>query len=342
MKEPSMTRAEIEKFIAPYLIDLPVEKYPLIAFGIRGIYGENKRGVWDDANGFIERTPAGIFAIFPGNTDPTAPYRKGLGSLSSGQILWFKIGLHRGRQAFRQAAPFLVDRDGIGKRLPAPISCAFNWHDSLSNTTSSLGCQTNPKDVFKVVRELGYMLVRRHYPKTETFPYILVDGSRAAALKLIHEEAKAGDIRYLCQEAVELVKSFEGFRPKPYLCPAGKWSLGFGHTHGVTANTPPVTREQAVKLLEDDLAEFGKGVSKLLDVPTKFNEFGALVSLAYNIGLGNFGSSTLLKKVNARDFFGAADQFLVWNKARNPKTKKLEVLAGLTKRREAERRLFLG
>jgi lysozyme len=269
-------------------------------------------------------------------------YRNGVASLSSGQIAYFKIGLHKGRKAFRQASTFLVDRDGVGRGLSAPVSCALNWHDAPGYTTSSLGCQTNPKDVFPAVRELGYHLINKYYPKKQIIPYILVDGPRAFALAEQHQSAKeGGKSRPVCQAAIDIVKKSEGLRLKPYLCPAGKWTIGYGHTKNVTAETKEITTEIAEHLLAEDLAEFGNGVTKLLEVVTNDNEFGALVSLAYNIGLGNLANSTLLKELNLKNFDKAADQFLVWNKARNPKTKKLEVLAGLTKRRALERNLFL-
>lgn len=179
-KKPQQGREETIALLADLLKQLPEEDYPLVAFGIRAYYrdsmgkpGVNDRGIWDDANGWLERTGDKMYAIFVANCDPTVAHRKGVGSIHAPQIVHFKIGLHKGRQAFRQAAPMLVVRDDIGTVI-APVDCAFNWHDSLSEGTSSLGCQTNPKEIFPAVRELGYMLVRKHYPKTLTFPYLLV------------------------------------------------------------------------------------------------------------------------------------------------------------------------
>ena len=165
------------KFLEPQLKLLPEKEFPLTAFGIRAYYrdtmgkkGKNDRGIWDDAIGWLNRA-TGDFLIFNGNTDPSLPYRKNLGQIHAPQILWFKIGLHKGRPAFRQAADFMVDRDGIGL-VKASVNCAFNWHDSLSGGTSSLGCQTNPRDQFKVAREYGYLWVPKYY-KDKKFPYIL-------------------------------------------------------------------------------------------------------------------------------------------------------------------------
>ncbi len=178
--KPQQGRDATLAMLSDLLKDLPETKWPLIAFGIRGYYldtmgkkGANDRGIWDDANGWIERTGDKTFAIFNANCDPTVTYRKGVGSIHAPQIVWFKKGLHKGRPAFRQADEMLVDRDGVGT-VKAGVGCAFNWHDSLSGGTSSLGCQTNPKDQFTAARELGYMLLKKHYPKTLTFPYLLV------------------------------------------------------------------------------------------------------------------------------------------------------------------------
>jgi lysozyme len=79
-----------------------------------------------------------------------------------------------------------------------------------------------------------------------------------------------------------------------------------------------------------------------LESPVTQSQFDAMLCLAYNIGYGAFAGSTLLKKVNGGDIAGAADEFLRWDKATNQKTGKKEPLAGLTKRRTRERRLFLG
>jgi lysozyme len=133
---------------------------------------------------------------------------------------------------------------------------------------------------------------------------------------------------------VELVKRFEGFRAKPYLCPAGVATTGYGHTEGVSLSDPPITRESATALLEKDLAVFASGVARLMTAPVKQSQFDALVSFAYNVGLGNLQRSTLLKKVNSGDLASAAREFANWTKAKGVE------LPGLVKRRAAERALF--
>jgi lysozyme len=133
---------------------------------------------------------------------------------------------------------------------------------------------------------------------------------------------------------VEMVKHFEGFRAKPYLCPAGVPTIGYGHTEGVSLSDPPITRESAAALLEKDLAVFAAGVARMLTAPVTQNQFDALVSFAYNVGLGNLKRSTLLKMVNSGDRAGAAREFAKWTKAKGRE------LPGLVKRRAAERALF--
>lgn len=132
----------------------------------------------------------------------------------------------------------------------------------------------------------------------------------------------------------ELIKSFEGLELEAYLCPADVWTIGYGHTGNVKEGDS-VTKAEAEALLEKDLAVFRNGVTRAVKVPLNENQFGALVSFAYNLGIGSLQSSTLLKLLNAGDYAGAADQFLRWNKSKG------KVLTGLVRRREAERAVFL-
>ena len=136
-----------------------------------------------------------------------------------------------------------------------------------------------------------------------------------------------------------LIREFEGFVASAYLCPAKVWTIGIGTT--VYPNGTKVkkgdkcTQAQALEYLQHDLKSFEKTVNDSVKVPLSQNQFDALVSLSYNIGSGAFKNSTLLKKLNAKDYVGAADQFHVWNKGGG------KVLKGLVRRRDAERALFL-
>ena len=142
------------------------------------------------------------------------------------------------------------------------------------------------------------------------------------------------------QNCINMIKMFEGFRAKPYKCPAGVPTIGYGSTFysngkKVTLKDKLITEQDATNLLTTVVTNFSSGVSKLLKVQVTQNQFDALVDFAYNVGIGNLKSSTLLKKVNAKNFSGAALEFIKWNKADG------KVLPGLTKRRTAEKDLFI-
>jgi lysozyme len=139
------------------------------------------------------------------------------------------------------------------------------------------------------------------------------------------------------KQTIELIKQFEGCKLTAYLCPANIPTIGYGHTHDVKLGDR-ITLEESERLLINDLMQFETQVKKLVTVPITNNQLGALVSFAYNVGVGNLKSSTLLKKVNSKDRL-AADEFLKWDKS-TANGKKV-ALAGLTKRRKAERELYL-
>jgi len=135
----------------------------------------------------------------------------------------------------------------------------------------------------------------------------------------------------------ELIKSFESLQLKAYPDPAtgGKpWTIGWGHTKGVKPGDQ-ITQVQAETFLAEDLSVFEAAVSAAIKRPMTQNQFDAMVSLAFNIGGANFASSTLVKKFNAGDVQGAADQFPRWKNADGKEMK------GLVRRRAAERELFL-
>lgn len=147
----------------------------------------------------------------------------------------------------------------------------------------------------------------------------------------------------ISQAGIDLIKQFEGYRGDAYPDPATgaePWTIGYGTT--IYPNGSKVkkgdsaSQAQAEEYLRHDVAKFESGVSALLTAPTTEAQFDAMVSIAYNIGLGNFGKSTLLKKHNAKCWTCAAGQFLVWNRAGG------KVMNGLTRRRNAERAMYLG
>ena len=168
---PGFDRAKVESVLSEYLAKLDPKKYPVVFFGLRGFYGTNKRGVYDDAIGMLERQPAGLFMICNGNTDPSAQYRKNLGCIHAPQQYFVIRGKHRGYDAFRQGGTIKVDRDGVGL-VDAPIGCAFNLHRGGANGTSSLGCQTVVPAQWPAFQATGYMITKK-YGMT-LIPYILL------------------------------------------------------------------------------------------------------------------------------------------------------------------------
>ena len=142
-------------------------------------------------------------------------------------------------------------------------------------------------------------------------------------------------------KGIALIKEFESFRKTPYLCAAGVPTIGWGTTRypdkkAVTLADKDITEAVGDMYLHHDLTTFENAVNKALTIPIQQCQFDACISLCYNIGQGNFASSTLVKMLNAGtapDLI--APQFLRWDKAKG------KSLAGLTRRRKAEMALFL-
>ena len=136
------------------------------------------------------------------------------------------------------------------------------------------------------------------------------------------------------QAGRDLIKKYEGLRLKAYKCPAGVWTVGYGHTRGVTSSTE-ISQSMADLFLLDDIRPLERYINKL-GINFRQGQFDALVSFMFNLGEGNFNKSTLKKKIlaggNDEDI---AAEFKKWNKAGG------KVLDGLTKRREEEAELWL-
>lgn len=143
-------------------------------------------------------------------------------------------------------------------------------------------------------------------------------------------------------EALKLIMSHEGLRLQAYPDPAHGWSvptIGYGHT---SAGGPPkvtkgmsITEAEAEAILRQDLAYVVREVERLVTVPLNENQKGALASFTFNLGAGNFSSSTLLRKLNAGDYLGAAGEFERWVYGAG------KVMPGLERRRRDEKDLFL-
>lgn len=141
-------------------------------------------------------------------------------------------------------------------------------------------------------------------------------------------------------KCIELIKHFEGFSAKPYLCPAGVPTIGYGSTRDtdgkpITMSHKPITEVEAANLLRATLVTYENAVNRYVKVELNQNQFDALVDFAYNAGAKNLLGSTLLKKLNKGDYLGASKEFSRWVYAGSKK------LNGLVRRREAERQLFI-
>ena len=139
-------------------------------------------------------------------------------------------------------------------------------------------------------------------------------------------------------KGLELIKEFEGFSSVAYLCSAKKATIGYGNTFWEDG-TPvkigdQISKERAETLLKHVVDNFSVAVEVDIKIEVSQNQFDALVSLAYNIGLGAFKNSTLLRQLNRGNFVGASQEFLRWDKSNG------KPLLGLTRRREREKLLF--
>jgi GH24 family phage-related lysozyme (muramidase) len=140
-------------------------------------------------------------------------------------------------------------------------------------------------------------------------------------------------------KGIALIKEFEGCKLTAYQDSVGVWTIGYGWTQPVDGKPiragMTIKQETAERLLKTGLVSYESDVSRLVKVGMTQGQFDALVSFTYNLGARSLSTSTLLRKLNAGDYAGAAAEFLSWNKAGG------KALKGLTRRREAERTLFL-
>ncbi len=151
-------------------------------------------------------------------------------------------------------------------------------------------------------------------------------------------------MRQINDATLDLIRSFEGLYLEAYRDEVGVWTIGYGHTnydpHGprVVKGLTLADEHEAAEILRTDLSENAAAVEKLLlsrpRAEINDNQFGALVSFAFNLGIGNLAKSTLLQRINARDYLGAVAEFPKWNRAGG------KILRGLTRRRLSEAALF--
>jgi lysozyme len=142
------------------------------------------------------------------------------------------------------------------------------------------------------------------------------------------------DIKRIGKAGLDLIKEFEGLKLRAYLCPAKVWTIGYGSTGPHVTAGKVITNAEAEDLLKEDLARFERAVTGFVTVSLTQNQYDALVSFAFNVGISALERSTLLKRVNAKRFDDVPAEFLKWNRAGG------RPLAGLTRRRAAEAALF--
>lgn len=138
----------------------------------------------------------------------------------------------------------------------------------------------------------------------------------------------------ISQEGINLIKKYEGCRLQAYSDSVGVITIGYGHT-ATAKKGMIISQTKAEELLKSDLKRFEEGVTRLVGLKIHQLMFDSLVSFAFNLGLGNLQKSTLLKKINLGKFEDVENEFIKWNRAGG------KVLEGLTRRRNAEKELFL-
>jgi lysozyme len=142
----------------------------------------------------------------------------------------------------------------------------------------------------------------------------------------------------ITDEGLELIKQFEGFRARAYRDAVGVWTIGYGHTSmaGAPEVRPgsEVSQAEAETILRRDVEIFARGAREAVKVPLNDAQFSALVSFAYNVGLGNLRKSSVLAAINRKDFAAVPRRLQLWTKAGG------RVLPGLVRRRGAEAALF--
>jgi lysozyme len=137
----------------------------------------------------------------------------------------------------------------------------------------------------------------------------------------------------ISEKGIALIRHFEGCSLDAYLCPAGVWTIGYGHTNEVKEGDT-IDQEAAEAFLIEDLETFEQAVARLVKVPLTQQQFDALVSFTFNLGAGNLAASTLLRKLNNYQYTEVPEQLMRWVRAGG------KVLDGLVKRRAAEAAMF--
>ena len=152
---------------------------------------------------------------------------------------------------------------------------------------------------------------------------------------MAEQKLKNGGNMNISKEGLSLIKKFEGCELEAYLCPAGVWTIGYGHTKDVKEGDK-INKDEADYLLQEEMIEYESYINDFVEVPLNQNQFDALCSWVYNLGPTNLKNSTMLRVLNEEKYADVPQEIKRWNKAGG------EVLDGLIKRREAEAKMFVG
>lgn len=187
----------------------------------------------------------------------------------------------------------------------------------------------DPKKIFDIARDLD------DDKSLDALEVELIQRGLAAARR--NEDLPKAAGRQIGAAGLDLIKKFEGLRLKAYVCPAGVLTIGYGSTGPHVKPGMVITEAEADRLLNEDLDRFEEAVERYAGRATQ-NQFDAMVSLAFNIGIANFRKSSVLRAHVVKSFKIAADAFALWNKAKV--NGRLTELPGLTRRRAEEARLY--
>ncbi len=147
-------------------------------------------------------------------------------------------------------------------------------------------------------------------------------------------------MRQIPEQAIQLIREFEGCELRVYLDSAGLPTIGIGHLIRPGESLTTITKEQAEDLLRQDMQQATRSVLRLITRPLTDNQYAALLSFTFNTGGGALQSSTLRMKCNRHEDIAVPAEFLRWDKVKDPKTKLYRKSAGLLRRRKAEARLY--
>lgn len=209
------------------------------------------------------------------------------------------------------------------------------WISRITKYPSS----TNPNEQVVNISGLRSWFTRPDYPRAMTVSPKSSEPPQMPPPPPRPVEPSPSPTSQISADGLRVVKSFEGLELTAYQDSVGVWTIGYGHT---AAAGPPdvyagltISEAEAEAILKRDLGLFEKGVRDLVSVPVNRDQYSALVSFSFNLGLGALAESTLLRKLNSGDIQGAANEFPRWVKAGG------RTLPGLVRRRNAERALFL-